>query len=921
MKSFKFKELLAVLTAILISLNVYPSYASDYEPKATMPQISQEFLDYQNGKTTFSNESSTVSGYIPEPYPLPYVNTSIDQNFPTVYGIESPTYNTETPKKFISPIKNQGQDGVCWTFAANAVLESSLLKAENLDILDTYDFSENHMKHALSYEGGNTLGFDRTHDDGGNFSQALSYWIRNKTNGPVLESDDPYIEKDSIRDVNETNSYNPSDYYVTKSVELPKLESNATSAVKENRIKEIKKAVMDYGSVATSYFSDDKYYDNPYEPTSYYNGTFTRTNHAVSIVGWNDNYSSNNFRVKPSRDGAFLIKNSWGIRGELEGYFYMSYDDNCIYSAVDAVESVNSRNFYDNIYEYDEFGRTGFTSYGVGYTNVAYANVFESKSKSEKLTAVSTFVTAPNTYFKVYVSTDGEHKNLKEVEISNAGTKTENGYRVNKYGYVTFMLKSPVNITNSKFEIAIAIYNDSVEKLYMPTESAISGYTSQAINNKKSYIVWDASLINSASWQLNENSDVCIKAFTQDASSPEYKINIANTKGGTISTNLTSAKEGSIINVTVTPDSGMALKEGSLKYNDGIDHKIENYRFEMPAKDVTVTAEFEPIKYNITAIQASGGIISIAPERAAKGETVKVTVTPDSGMQLKDRSLKYNDGTKDYIISNFEFKMIEKDITVTAEFEPIKYSINIGTSEGGKIVADKNTASAGDKIQLTVTGTSDKYRLKSGTLKCNGIEIQRDNKNVFSFEMPAESVNISAEFEKFDIEVDYSADITIKTLSEDIDLPDSKFSTIYYTTDGTDPNSSETRQEFSDGKIDFSLKNEKEELITIRAIAKREGMEDSSESSIIIAFSNGNKGIYNPQSNINYIGENVWHSQSEIEALKQVVDEVNKLLPNDSGKPEPSASQLIKVITDISKAINDFYRLKSPEILVSQSQI
>ena len=50
------------------------------------------------------------------------------------------------PEKYISEytsVKNQEVDGVCWSFAGMATLESYILKNN----MGTYDFSEEYMKH------------------------------------------------------------------------------------------------------------------------------------------------------------------------------------------------------------------------------------------------------------------------------------------------------------------------------------------------------------------------------------------------------------------------------------------------------------------------------------------------------------------------------------------------------------------------------------------------------------------------------------------------------------------------------------------------------------------------------------------------------------------------------------------------------
>jgi C1A family cysteine protease len=51
-------------------------------------------------------------------------------------------------------------------------------------------------------------------------------------------------------------------------------------------------------------------------------------NHGVSIVGWDDSFSRENFPVsnQPDGDGAWIVRNSWGPGWGDGGYFYMSYD-------------------------------------------------------------------------------------------------------------------------------------------------------------------------------------------------------------------------------------------------------------------------------------------------------------------------------------------------------------------------------------------------------------------------------------------------------------------------------------------------------------------------------------------------------------------------------------------------------------------
>ena len=52
-------------------------------------------------------------------------------------------------------------------------------------------------------------------------------------------------------------------------------------------------------------------------------------NHAVTVVGWDDSFSKDNFLAdhKPPEDGAWIVRNSWGSDWGMDGYFYLSYYD------------------------------------------------------------------------------------------------------------------------------------------------------------------------------------------------------------------------------------------------------------------------------------------------------------------------------------------------------------------------------------------------------------------------------------------------------------------------------------------------------------------------------------------------------------------------------------------------------------------
>lgn len=91
-----------------------------------------------------------------------------------------------------------------------------------------------------------------------------------------------------------------------------------------------------------SYYDDNQYYD--YSTNSYYSTVSDNTNHAISVVGWDDDKVTNS-----SNKGAWLVRNSWGSDEYSHfGYFWMSYDEPSIYDRVYALDCVSDTGSSDD---------------------------------------------------------------------------------------------------------------------------------------------------------------------------------------------------------------------------------------------------------------------------------------------------------------------------------------------------------------------------------------------------------------------------------------------------------------------------------------------------------------------------------------------------------------------------------------------
>ncbi len=237
----------------------------------------------------------------------------------------------------LTPVKDQGDYGTCWAFAAYGSLESSLMPGE------LWDFSEDNM---VYYHG-----FDWKWYEGGNPMMAAAYLLR--WTGPFREDQDAYA--DGVHP-------EPSTLEVQKHVQRVVLFPPRASATAND---DLKYALTTYGAVATSMFWMDGSL-NPATGAYYYGGTST-ANHGVTIVGWDDGYSRDNFLAtnRPPGDGAFIVRNSWGsawgdgVTGDWDGagYFYVSYYDAEFGYATNAVfTQAQATTNYGRVYQYDPLG-------------------------------------------------------------------------------------------------------------------------------------------------------------------------------------------------------------------------------------------------------------------------------------------------------------------------------------------------------------------------------------------------------------------------------------------------------------------------------------------------------------------------------------------------------------------------------------
>jgi C1A family cysteine protease len=259
-----------------------------------------------NAMVSGSGEQTSAT---PEEYPLGYIPNPIDLSKIKGYKVPNfgilaytPAFDLRTSGK-VDPMEDQDSYGTCWAFATYSSLESSLLPGQ------VVNFSEGNMVNRAGFQG-------LTPNSGGNIFFAAAYLTR--WDGPVNETDDPYSDITAGSKGTYSTQMHVQDIYLFPTRSTPS----------DNDW--IKYALTNYGAVYSSMYWNISHNDTNNNCT-YYDPYNDGSNHAITIIGWDDNFPADRFpHGGAPGNGAFLVKNSWGPAWGDKGCFWVSYYDRCI---------------------------------------------------------------------------------------------------------------------------------------------------------------------------------------------------------------------------------------------------------------------------------------------------------------------------------------------------------------------------------------------------------------------------------------------------------------------------------------------------------------------------------------------------------------------------------------------------------------
>ena len=417
-------------------------------------------------------------------------------------------------------------------------------------------------------------------------------------------------------------------------------------------------------------------------------------------------------------------------------------------------------------YKFESLSVTGADSKAIAVTDGKFTMPAQDVTVEADFSAIS-YTISCGTFAEGLVSAD--------IDTATIGTevtllaKPNDGYKFASYSVVAAD-GSDVSVVDGKFKMPagnVNVYAVFTAETYMITfdanggsaNSAAASQTFKARNSQAlkkveelgfsrdgyTFAGWlteigaeDASYADGASYTATADATL----YAKWSAIPIYNVNVPVNERGDVSASPATARAGTKIALTASPKAGYQFAYYTVTDADNKVVSVLNGEFTMPDKNVTVAATFNAIDYRVSVGSFEHGTVKASPSIATVGTEITLTATPKTGYKLGSYTVTDADSNS-VLVTDGKFKMPAKDVSVSAAFNAIDYSVTVGSVSNGTVTISAKKATYGTEITLGATPKEGYKFVSYSVTGADGSQVQVEDGK---FAMPAQNVMVSATF-------------------------------------------------------------------------------------------------------------------------------------------------------------------------------
>ena len=692
-----------------------------------VPYINPKYVEYKS----LSKEEQEKVDLIPEIYSVDYDYRELksEEGLPSSFDLRTGNY--------LTPMKDQGQTGLCWAFTGVEQAESFLMYKNNQAYNSSSKiFSPRQIDYATSANGikdyTNPYGNRTLKTDGGNFgkfSVLASYGL-----SLIDESKMPFDESTDQKELNEVLNFNNSNYEVTEAVDLPSIAAiqlndntymnecnNAQNlsecldeqeqTIKNLYMEAIKETVMDNGGALVSAVTPQGKcgYANSdgQKALSIHSSCYSSNDgHALQVIGWDDNYSysycktsTGNTSVnsngncssgtKVTGTGAFILRNSWGDSTTYK-YLYLTYDSVSADTSSPTFSSITDMtgtkdwdNLYNGTYSIENafsFGASSTTT----FTKKITGNEILKKIKFHSITANNTFNViikdGNNTYTYNDVLTE-ELPGLYTVDLSDKN----------------------ITLTNDSFSVTVGEKTNR----YSVISNSISVFTSNV----------------STTPQIKSSVDsLTFDTTTSNLSTRLYSITKNIPTDQLVTYTLKNKNNENVTSYLTIENNKVSQNDVNTSLSIGENTPPGQYSLTLSYSSGSETIPLKVIGDTVYVYYMSNdGTTTSTSQEVVKNQSFTLDQNPYSriGYTFNNWNTK-QDGTGTSYNDRATINGISDDLTLYAEWQPITYKIRFDNNTGSGTMSDQTVTYDKTQFLTKSTFTKENYNFVSWNTKADG---------------------------------------------------------------------------------------------------------------------------------------------------------------------------------------------------------